>query len=225
MKHRVLAAFAAVTSCICVAAILFLAAWRWSLTNETMTVFVNDVDNADEAECVWTGSQHFDVTLPEATARFRVMLCKPEHRMSAFIDARKAQTLRTDSIKLRLVYKRVDGSAEVIPVTPMGASVTEHSVDGSVRSWLQDFRIIRDLKDAPEGTVSLWWSMGYRDAGGEIRKISVTIPLRKKEITVPGSIVRFDERIPNPNSRIPGEPKRGQGSPAQAGGESRMEVS
>lgn len=95
MKRRVLVFLAVVTSCFVLAAILFLAAWDWSLTSAKMTVFVNDVKNVDGAECVWSGSQHFHVTIPEARAQFRIMIFdESEQVLTALIDAREANELQ-----------------------------------------------------------------------------------------------------------------------------------
>jgi len=190
MKRRALIVIAVLALCAFISAMLFLDAWGWSLTTEKMTVFVSNVEEVDGAKCIWSGSQHFEVVTPEARAQFRVMAFKSEQEMSAWIAVSGAEEVKADSIQLRLVYKHADGNLEEIPMTPLRTPLTEQSENGGVRSWWRYFRISGDLKILPTGSVRLQWSMDYKDSNGELKNMSITVPLRREEITIPSSIVR-----------------------------------
>lgn len=170
--------------------------WDGSLTTQRMTVFVNGLDHVDGAKCVWSGSQFFDITTDGVTARFRVIASKADRIMTALIDAREAERLVTESIVIRLIERKANGDEHDVlrtGATSLRAPLLEHSDDGRVRSWFQEFRIAEDFTKAPDGSIRLLWSMDYRDAAGEIKHLSVSVPLRKEEITVRSSIVTNGE--------------------------------
>lgn len=193
-----LAAFLAFFSAVALFGFLaLLARWDWSLTTDEVTVFVNDVENVDDAVCAWSGSQHFDVMHDAARARFYILAFESEVTMSALIDTREAEELLTESIDLRLIRKRADGSAEEVPVVPIRPTRIEHTAEGGVRSWSQEFRISEDLEELSRGSISLLWSMDYRDANGQNQTLSITVPLRSEKITSPSSIVIL---VPSPSA-------------------------
>lgn len=199
MRRCIVICLAALLSCVFVIALLFLALlarWDWSLTTDEVTVFVNDVENVDDAVCTWSGNQSFDVTHDAARAIFYILAFESEVTMSALIDTREAEELLTESIDLRLVRKRADGNAEEVRIVPIRPTRIEHTSEGGVRSWSQEFRISEDLEKLSRGSISLLWSMDYRDVNGEIQTLSITVPLRREEIISPSSIVRSDPSLP-----------------------------
>lgn len=179
----------AVLSCP-VAAVLLLALLVRS--GNDMTVFVNDVEGVDGAVCTWSGSQHFDVTLPAVSARFYILAFEQQGEITGLIEAKEAEGLQPESIDLQLVYMHADGNIEQIRLTPVGAPIIEHLPSGSVRLWFRRFQISKQLAELPEGSMNLIWKMEYRDANGEARNLSITVPLRKEEITVPSAIVKLN---------------------------------
>lgn len=170
---------------------VFLAAWDWSLTSVQMIVFVNDADAIDTSECTWSGSQQFRVTNPDVEARFRVLAFETGPKLVALINVRDAVAILPTSVELRLLNKHIDGIQQQIAMTPIKISpLTKISPKGHVQSWSQDFRLLEDLRELPDRGLYLQWKMKYQDGHGEIRDLSITIPLRKEEITIPSSIVR-----------------------------------
>jgi len=166
--------------------------WGGSLTSVKATVFVNDVDQVGEADCEWSGGQQFIVTLPDVRAIFRVVVWDSgQQQLSALIEVRDATEIFPETLQLRMFHQRDDTeSTEILVAQSRQDPLTRSSADGRVQSWLQDFPVADDLNGLPEGGLRLQWTMAYRDARGETHNISITIPLRKKEITVSSSIVQ-----------------------------------
>ena len=135
MKRCLIIFLAGALLCVFVAAILFvalLARFDWSLTTADMTVFVNDVENVDDAVCSWSGSQYFDVTHRAARARFYVMVFdESEGELAALINAREAEGLQVESIELRLICERAGGASEEVPLVPIRSPRTESASEWS----------------------------------------------------------------------------------------------
>jgi hypothetical protein len=196
MNRRIKIWFVSVLSFISVAGLLcclgFLAAWDWSLTTAEVTVFVNAVEAVDGAVCTWPGSQQFDVTLDAVNAQFGIMQFKSERVLTVLIEAKDAEELQAESINVQLVYQHADGTSEQIHIVPKGAALVIHAANGKVTRWSRHFQITEDMEELPEGSIRLLWSMDYRDANGEVKNLSITVPLRREEITSPSSIIRLE---------------------------------
>ena len=193
MRLRVALIFAALVACAFVAYFSTSTDRDWSLTTDTMIVFVCDTSGLDGEECSWSGSQHFDIVVKEVRARIRVMVFDNEQILSVLVDAVDASQIEPDSIAIRLTGKDSDGNERDIHlVQRFPTAQIETAADGSVQSWFQQFQIVEDLLVLPDGGLGLNWSMNYRDTNGQVIPLSITVPLRRERITVPSSIVSGD---------------------------------
>jgi hypothetical protein len=201
MKRHVVTSLAVVISCTVVAWILFLAAWDWSLTTAKVTVLVNDVDSVDGANCVWHGRQYFDVIFEGMNARINIVSFKTEpnmYLMGTLIKFGNAEQPEIDSITFRLIYTDAQGQDRDVRMTPKMHAPRIHRYENEqVRMWSQQYRISKDLAKLTEKQLRLVWSMEYRDANGDMKEMSITVPLRKEEITSPSSIVRLEAGQPH----------------------------
>jgi|GEM_PF-4050408 len=193
MRLRVVLILAALVACAFVVYFSTSTDRDWSLTTDTMIVFVCDTSGLDGEECSWSGSQHFDIVVKEVRARIRVMVFDDEQILSVLVDAADAAQIEPNSVAIRLTGKDSDGNERDIHlVQKRQTAQIETAADGTVQSWFQQFQIDEDLLVLPEGGLGLNWSMKYRDTKGQMIPLSITVPLRRERITVPSSIVSSD---------------------------------
>jgi len=180
--------------------ILFAALYLYvsggkSLTRQQITVWVNDVEHVDGAIAKWGGSQYFDIITRQITARIRIIPYNTEgypYLMTALVKAVNPGTsLIVDSIQFRLVYADSKHQTIDIRLSPRNdPPLIENSKSGQVKVWSQFLWITEDLSQFPDRSMELTWSMDYRDGDGEIKHLSVTVPLRKVDVIIPTSLVR-----------------------------------
>ena len=183
-------------TCVLLALILILGNSTCShLFNYEQTVFINDVDHVDGAECVWFGSQSFKITHEQFTAIIYITPFyaeSPHYSMDTLIGPRGNNQPGLDSIQFQLVHTIGKGQVREIPLIPQFRPPRVKDENGKFKSWSQDFRVSEVIEELTEGHISLVWSMDYRDANGKMKRLSIRVPLRKVKIVIPNSIVNLD---------------------------------
>ena len=164
--------------------------WRWSLTTDTMSVFVCDTDELDGGKCLWSGTQHFEIILPNVRAQFRVMLFSTAQVLVAIVETEDGVQIEPNSVEIRLTSRDFGGNTREIHLTPTRTPGVYTFADGSIESWHHRFSINEDLLELPKDGLSLIWSLKYRNIDGQLVPVSITIPLRRETISIPSSFVR-----------------------------------
>ncbi|WP_373653019.1 hypothetical protein [Schlesneria sp. DSM 10557] len=159
-----------------------------------ITVFVNDVENVEDAECHWAGGHYFDVITRGVRARCNVLVHKRVQLMSASITGGEDVRIQVASIKLSLIHTDASGKSRDIRMASESKNPPRIDALGKGRgwSWYQSYRIDEDLTEFSKGSLSLVWSMDKKAAEEEISSIVIIVPLRSEKIFIQNSIVGLD---------------------------------